>query len=156
MGRKEIFQLKSERKNFDALGRARKPKEVEIDWNGAVKRMAQSRSTGIQVAGRLGIPEQQLYDRCKTEMGMTWTEFMQSNRAGGESMLLEAQFNSAMKGDRQMQIWLGKQYLGQRDKIDHSHDLHTSLVNKEGRDISQEDLETWEDKELDVERPVES
>lgn len=36
----------------------------------------------------------------------------------GKTLILRKQFELAKKGDRQMLIWLGKQYLGQVDKSD--------------------------------------
>lgn len=42
----------------------------------------------------------------------------------GRSRLRRAQWKNALAGDRVMQIWLGKQYLGQKDKHDVTQETH--------------------------------
>lgn len=45
----------------------------------------------------------------------------------GRSSLRGKQFEMAMKGNVAMLIWLGKQLLGQREKIDHEHVIDREL-----------------------------
>ena len=47
---------------------------------------------------------------------------------GGRISLRRAQWQSALGGNITMQIWLGKQYLGQRDKSDLEHQGEMRIV----------------------------
>jgi hypothetical protein len=48
-------------------------------------------------------------------------------RATGKSSLRRLQWESAQKGNVTMQIWLGKQLLGQKDKADVDHSVGLTL-----------------------------
>lgn len=50
--------------------------------------------------------------------GISFLENKQKGRASGKASLRRAQFELAKK-NASMNIWLGKQYLGQRDVIEH-------------------------------------
>lgn len=52
---------------------------------------------------------------------------------GGKAALKRAQFEGAMSGDKTMQTWVGKQILGQSDKVD------TTVTHKK-EDLSAEEL----------------
>ena len=51
--------------------------------------------------------------------GMSFDEYFAQKRGSGKTSLRRAQWLSAQKGNPTMLIWLGKQYLGQRDKSSH-------------------------------------
>ena len=48
----------------------------------------------------------------------------------GRASLRRMQYVAAKKGNATMQIWLGKQYLGQKDKqeIEHSGEIDQTLI----------------------------
>lgn len=48
-------------------------------------------------------------------------------RAKGEAVLREIQLQTALEGNVTMQIWLGKQYLGQNDKTVVKHEGEINL-----------------------------
>lgn len=53
---------------------------------------------------------------CKREYGMTFSEIYKSKSATGKMSLRRAQFKSAVdRLNPTMLIWLGKQYLGQKE-----------------------------------------
>jgi len=54
----------------------------------------------------------------KREHGVTFAEHWKVKASTGRISLRRSQWQLAMKGDRVMLIWLGKQYLGQQDKRD--------------------------------------
>lgn len=70
----------------------------------------------------LGIDHKTLYRLCrehyKDESGkpLAFEQVYQKYSAGGKISLRRMQFKSAEAGNVTMQIWLGKQYLGQTDK----------------------------------------
>lgn len=53
-------------------------------------------------------------------------------RAKGEAVLRELQLKTAMSGNVTMQIWLGKQYLGQNEKqvIEHEGEINLNDARK--------------------------
>lgn len=85
-----------------------------IDWD-LVDDLLVKGCTGTQIASRMGIHPDTLYDRCYNEKGTRFSEYAQQKREKGDTLLLEAQFNMAVKKDRTMLIWLGKQRLGQKE-----------------------------------------
>ena len=50
-------------------------------------------------------------------------EIYEKGREKGKARLRDLQLQSAIKGNVTMQIWLGKQYLNQTDKIDNNNGL---------------------------------
>jgi hypothetical protein len=94
---------------------------IEINWE-YVAELLQAGCSGVQVAARIGVHENTLYLRCKSDLGVEFVAFKAENRASGEALLLEKQFEVATKDrDKAMLIWLGKQRLDQKDKSEHDH-----------------------------------
>lgn len=93
---------------------AGRPKAI-IDWKKVEKYLqAQCDATGI--AGLLGISVDTLYNRCKTDLNMDFSAYSAQKKSEGKELLRAKQYQSAMEGDKTLQIWLGKQYLSQKDK----------------------------------------
>lgn len=103
---------------------------INIDWD-QVAYWLEARCSGSQIADILGIHENTLYERCKTDLGLEFVAFKAKNRSKGEQNLRLAQYESAVKDkDRGMQIWLGKQWLGQTDKSQNTIDIpQMKIVN---------------------------
>ena len=95
--------------------------EAIIDWN-KVKKYLQAQCDSVGIAGLLGISVDTLYNRCKTDNNMDYSAFAAEKKSEGKELLRGKQFSVAMEGDKTMLVWLGKQYLQQRDKseIDHT------------------------------------
>lgn len=93
----------------------KKTAKIPIDWNGVGKYL-QAGCSGVEVAGLLGIHENTLYLRCKQDQQMDFVAFRAQKQAHGDGLLKTKQFESAMKGDKTMLVWLGKQRLGQTEK----------------------------------------
>ena len=55
-------------------------------------------------------------NRVKEEKGVTFSEYYRQKCGIGKIALRRQQFQLALKGDRTMLIWLGKQRLGQAEK----------------------------------------
>jgi hypothetical protein len=89
-----------------------------IDWD-VVGEYLMAGCSGVEVAAQLGIHENTLYQRCKSDLGVDFVAFKQEKQASGESLLRKVQFDAAIKDkDRAMLIWLGKQRLGQKEKAE--------------------------------------
>lgn len=89
--------------------------KLPIDW-ARVRYLLQAGCSGLQISSSIGVCSDTLYTRCVDEQDMTWRQFSEKHLQIGNSVLLETQFDSAIKSkDRGMMIWLGKQRLGQRE-----------------------------------------
>lgn len=91
-------------------GRPRKA----IDW-AAVERLALIQCTQQEIASFVG---------CTVDTLRQYTEFFDIYKRGqdsGKMSLRRMQWQSAKDGNVTAQIWLGKQYLGQRDRHDVEH-----------------------------------
>ena len=95
--------------------------KVIIDWN-KVNKYLQSQCDGVGIAGLLGIHPNTLYLACEEVHKISFSDYSAQKKGEGKELLRAKQFQTAMDGDRTLQIWLGKQYLGQQDKseIDHT------------------------------------
>ena len=93
-------------------------KIIDIDWN-KVGMMLEAHCSGSEIAGKLGIHTETIYKRCKKDLNLDFITFKTQKRESGKTILKMSQFESAVKDKNiAMQIWLGKQLLGQRDKKD--------------------------------------
>lgn len=125
-------------------------KKIEIDWQ-RVTRFLQAQCSGVGIAGILGIHENTLYERCKTDQDMEFMAFSAKKKAEGKELLKFKQFETAMNGNVSMQIWLGKQYLGQRDQVEstvHLPQLVIQPYSPADESIIKEGLEFLEKNEL--------
>lgn len=90
-------------------------KKLPIDWE-KVGKMIMAGSNGAQVAASLNIDYSTLVRRCDEDLNTNFTDFFNQKREAGNNLLFNKQFEVAMKGDRGMLIWLGKNRLDQTDK----------------------------------------
>lgn len=95
--------------------------KAEIDWS-RVSEMLEAGATAVGIAASIGIEEDTLRKRCPGDNNCSFSEFSRQKKAKGDEILREAQFNTAVEGSVPMQIWLGKQRLGQSDKQEISTD----------------------------------
>lgn len=93
--------------------------KIPIDWKVVDEKLSHF-CEGTEIAAYLGITEDTLYNRVKEVFSLDFSVYKAQKRAKGETILRELQLKSAMNGNIVMQIWLGKQYLSQSDKQDHT------------------------------------
>lgn len=90
--------------------------KANIDWEEAGK-LIEAGCDGVEVAAHFGCDSETLYNRCKSDLKIGFTDFLRQNRSKGNARLKQKQFEAALDDkDRGMLIWLGKQRLGQSDK----------------------------------------
>jgi hypothetical protein len=90
-------------------------KKASIDW-AKVDRLLEAGCMGTEVAAALGVHPNTLYERCTKDQKCDFSDYSAAKRASGDTLLRAAQFKKAMSGDATMQIWLGKNRLGQRNE----------------------------------------
>ena len=93
--------------------------------------------TLTEIAEFFGVSEDTLEDWCKDTYQETFSETYKKKNSKGKIALRRWQMKSAEKGNVTMQIWLGKQYLGQKEKeeINLSGDINNPYKN-----LSEEEL----------------
>jgi len=94
----------------------RGPKEAQIDWV-QVDKMCKIQCTGEEIASVLSMDYDTLQRACKRDHTIKFADYSAQKRMGGKASLRRNQWKSAEGGNSTMLIWLGKQYLGQMDKI---------------------------------------
>jgi len=95
--------------------------EKEIDY-ALVRRYAQAQCTQEMIAASLHLS----LAKCTKDAEFIRVYF--EAKEEGKQLLLLAQQKSALNGNAQMQIWLGKQHLRQSDKIDTTSDSRVTIV----------------------------
>lgn len=112
----------------------------DIDWK-LVDDLLIKGCSGTQIAARIGIHYDTLYDRCQKEKKTLFSVYSQQKREKGDSMIHETQFDLAMERDRAMLIWLGKQRLGQKENPG-------QMIPEEISTAFAEVMRLWADKQL--------
>ena len=92
--------------------RGPKPVEIEVD---KVRALASIQCTYDEIAAVMGIKKRAFIDRINADP--TLREAIDEGWANGRSSIRRAQVKMLEAGNATMGIWLGKQYLGQRDQI---------------------------------------
>lgn len=73
--------------------------------------------TKEEICGWFGITDKTLENWCKRTYNVGFSEIFKVKRGKGKISLRRAQFQLAQK-NASMAIWLGKQYLGQKDRME--------------------------------------
>ena len=87
-----------------------------------VEKLASYGLTNKEIAGALG------YD--DTTLKRKFEIFLTKGKLNLKKRLKRKQIEVAMKGNVTMLIWLGKQYLGQAEKVEGSGELKVTIVRK--------------------------
>lgn len=90
-----------------------------IDWPVAEK-LCESQCTEKEIAAHFGVSVDTLQRAIQRELGCGFADYFAEKRQRGFVSLRVKQFSLAMNGDKTMLVWLGKQYLNQRDKMESS------------------------------------
>lgn len=80
----------------------------------AVERLAAVGCSGEEIATTLGCSRETLYAR--------FSDSLEKGHTHQRVSLRQKQYQLALEGDRTMLVWLGKQYLGQKDKREETYE----------------------------------
>jgi hypothetical protein len=108
------------------MGRPRK----EIDY-AVFEGLCRIQCTEVEIASIFQVDIDTLNARLKENYGETFSEVYKKYSASGRISLRRAQIKAAENGNPTMLIWLGKQYLGQRDQIDHKVEVSSVEAAKQ-------------------------
>lgn len=112
---------------------------TEINWE-EFDKLCAIQSTRREVACWFECSEDTIERACEREKGMGFAAYFDEKAGSGKISLRRKQFELAMSGDRVMLIWLGKQYLGQADKLDQSINMDLARKAEEYAAMSREEL----------------
>lgn len=104
-------------------GRPRK----EIDQH-TFERLCEVQATLEEIAHVLNVSEDTIERWCKRTYELGFADTYKKFSAWGKTSLRRYQFEAAKKGNPTIQIWLGKQYLGQTDKPSEEADEETNAA----------------------------
>ena len=97
---------------------ARQRKRLTEEQWASVKYMCMIHCTGEEIAGVLGMDYDTLNKNCKEAWHMPISEYIKQNNTNGKMSLRRMQWKAAESGNISMMIWLGKQWLGQKENLD--------------------------------------
>lgn len=99
------------------MGRPKK----RIDFKD-VDKLCSLQCTAEEIASFLEVSVDTLERRIREKFDLTFAEYFSLKNGAGKISLRRRQWQAAESGNVAMLIWLGKQYLGQSDKSEHTHD----------------------------------
>ncbi len=103
-----------------AKNKGGRPK-YEIDYK-TLLGLCKLQCTGEECAAVLEVDYDTLNNRLKEDGEGGFSDFFKKHSAGGRASLRRRQFKAADDGNVTMLIWLGKQYLGQTDRMEQKQD----------------------------------
>lgn len=92
------------------------PKIKTVDWK-EFDKLCHFQCTLREIAFFFEMSEDTIENIVKREKDMKFSEYYQQRAVSGKIDLRRKQFQAALKGNTALLIWLGKQYLGQSEKV---------------------------------------
>lgn len=111
---------------FDEIKTKGRPKKLLNELGvETIRSLASIQCTDEEIASVLGCSVDLLTNKNNRE---AFQEAKEAGQLSGKASLRRMQFKTAEAGNATMQIWLGKQYLGQKDKQDLTVDNEQDFV----------------------------
>jgi hypothetical protein len=95
---------------------------AKINWE-EFDKLAAMQATLEEVSGWFGVSEDTIERACKREKNLSFADYWRQKAGKGRISLRRAQWQNALGGNATLQIWLGKQHLGQRDRFPEEGDV---------------------------------
>lgn len=113
----------------------RGPKLIPINWD-EFDKLCHIQCSLREIASWFDCSEDTIENRVKQTHGIKFSEYFEQKRGRGKIALRRKQYDIAMRGDKTLLIWLGKQYLGQADKIEQKIDQVLDLSAATDEELS--------------------
>ena len=107
------------------MAKTGRPK-IKIDW-AEFDKLCTMQCSLREIAGWFDVSEDTIERRVVETFGITFAEQYDKKRARGKIALRRKQYDVAMSGSVPMLIFLGKQYLGQSDKVEQVGELNNVI-----------------------------
>jgi len=104
-----------------------------VNWQ-IVDKLCFIQCTELEIVSCLECSVDTINRACKREKKKTFAEYRSQKAEGGKHSLRRMQFEAAKKGSGAMLIWLGKQYLGQRERSELTGANGEPLFGQPGRE----------------------
>jgi hypothetical protein len=101
--------------------------KIDIDWD-EFDKLCNLQCTLVEIAGWFDCSEDTIERRVKETHGVTFAEHYAKKSSRGKIAIRRKQMQVAQSGNPVMLIWLGKQYLGQKDKSDEEMNTPIQVV----------------------------
>lgn len=108
--------------------------EIEIDFK-KVDNLLKMGCSGTEIAASIGCHPDTLYKRVEKIFNTNFSAYAQEKRAIGDSILRAKQFEVAIGNEEKdlkpnvtMLIWLGKQRLGQSEKVENTEEKQDKVI----------------------------
>ena len=113
-------EIKRPKKQGNFTGKRGAPARKKFDDNQwkQVEALCKIQCTGEEIASIMGVSYDTLNGIMLRDLKMSFTEYFGEKSSAGRASLRRRQWLTADGGNATMQIWLGKQWLGQTDKVD--------------------------------------
>jgi hypothetical protein len=89
----------------------------DVNWD-QVDELCAIQCTGEEIAGVIGCDYDTLATACKREKHTAFSDYFKQKASNGKMSLRRTQYTTAMEGNPTMLVWLGKNWLGQTDKME--------------------------------------
>ncbi len=106
----------------------------DTDWKN-IEKLCSLMCTADEIAHFMGISIDTLSRRITEAYGCTFAEYHKKHSVNAIISLRRAQWQNAMDGNATMQIWLGKQYLGQKNNLDLNVELPVRDIRQAWREL---------------------
>lgn len=117
--RAAIHDAKSVDRNCKTVGMVlmakRGPKVIQLDWE-QFDKLCYIQCTQREIAAWFDCSVDTIERRVEEEFGIKFAEYYAEKKEKGLISLRRLQYQAAEKANTVMLIWLGKQYLGQKDR----------------------------------------
>jgi hypothetical protein len=111
-----------------------RPRKV-VDFE-KLSRICQYPMTNEDIAAIMDLSVDTIYRAIKSNYGIDFAEYKQQKQSSLRFTLLAKQIEVAKSGNVSMLIWLGKQYLGQSDKVEsRSETVNEVKITKDESDL---------------------
>jgi len=105
-----------------------RPSKIEkIDWE-EFDNLCSFQCTEEEIASWYGVGIETIKRAVKQKKGMTFEQYFSQKRKKGLLSLRRRQMQMALAGDKTLMIWLGKQYLSQKDRSE--SDININQLNE--------------------------
>lgn len=88
---------------------------IEINWE-EFDKLCGIQCTRREIASWFDCHEDTIENACQHDKGLSFSAYYEQKAEKGKISLRRQQWQLALKGDKTMLIWLGKQHLGQNEK----------------------------------------
>jgi hypothetical protein len=106
----------------------RPPFEFDDNEFEKLKSMVRIQCTQAEICGIYGVDDMTLNRALKRRGEPGFSEFYKKHQDEGKASLRRAQWKAAQDGNPTMLVWLGKNNLGQTDRVDVNADVNGSIT----------------------------